>query len=101
MSEYKQLRYDIIDAGINHNINIHPVHQMEKLGYEIIGAIPQSLGDQWWLTVKEIIYPLPSYLEVMSYNFDYWHNKCHKNCEYFEKDTKCCWGGSKCVKEIE
>lgn len=100
MSNYKQLRYDLIGAAINFGINKHPQLQMDELGYQVIGGVPQTLGDCWWFTVKEIIYPLPGYLTEMTYNFDYWHNNCYDNCEYFKKNPSCCCGGFNCLKEV-
>ena len=43
----------------------HPVSKMKELGYKILDAIPQTVGDQWWFEVEEVIYPLPKYLTVM------------------------------------
>lgn len=67
---YVQLRYQLQDAvGC-----LHPTKQMEKLGYKIIACVPQSIADQWWFTVEEIIEPLPHYLERMEYDFEKWHS---------------------------
>ena len=73
MNKYKQLRYDCIDAYIKCGIYEHPERQMKKLGYKVIASVPQSIADQWWFTVEEIIYPLPMYLTEMSYDFEKWH----------------------------
>lgn len=100
----KQLFYSIRDAHEN-GIHEHPQTQMKKLGYQVIGSVPQSLYDGWWFTVKEFIEPLPEYLCKMNYNFDYWHNDCWKKCEYFDaangSGPLCCYGGSACIKEME
>lgn len=97
--EYKQLKYDVMDAALTYGINTHPQIKMIELGYTVLGSIPQTLGDCWWFTVKDIIYPLPGYLTEMSYSFDYWHNKCHRNCEYFKENPCCCQGGNRCLKK--
>lgn len=65
-----KLRYDVDSApGVN------PIKQMEKLGYKIIEAIPQTIAGQWWFTVEELVEPLPPYLEVMEYDFEKWHEE--------------------------
>lgn len=95
--EYIQLHYDVIDA-FNEGITDLPIKQMLKLGYHLIGSVPQSLGDCWWFTVEEKIEPSPSYLREIHYNFDYWHNRCYASCDYFKKDPCCCNGGFTCSK---
>lgn len=92
----KQLRYNMWGSP-----NEHPQTQMNKLGYNVIGSVPQSIGDQWWFTVEEIIYPLPKYLSEMQYNFEYWHNNCHKTCEHFKKNPCCCSGSKELCKELK
>lgn len=69
MKKYNQLRYWLQSAVGR----LHPIKQMEALGYKIIASVPQSIADQWWFTVEEIIEPLPPYLERMEYNFEKWH----------------------------
>ena len=98
MAEYKQLHYDIITASLDCGINEHPQLQMKKLGYNVIGGVPQSLGDCWWFTVEEFIEPFPPYLRKMNYNYDYWHGGCYKDCEYFKQNSSCCCGGHSCKK---
>ena len=73
--EYKQLRYDCIAADLHCEDYKHPQERMKLLGYEVIASVPQSIADQWWFTVKEIIYPLPEYLSEMEYDFEKWHGK--------------------------
>ena len=100
---YNQLFYDVWTAS-NEGINEHPQKQMKNLGYEVLDAVPQSICDGWWFTVKEFIEPLPKYLSKMTYNFDYWHNDCWKDCEYFEmandSEVYCCYGGHNCIKKM-
>ena len=98
MAEYKQLHYDIWTADLKCGIHEHPQKQMKNLGYNVIGSVPQSIADCWWFTVEEFIKPLPPYLSKMSYNFDYWHGGCWKECEHFKNDSSCCYGGSSCKK---
>lgn len=99
---YKQLFYDIRSA-YEEGVRVHPQEQMKNLGYECLDAAPQSLYDGWWFTVKDFIEPLPSYLTKMEYNFEYWHNDCWKDCEYFKiakgNGSLCCYGGTRCIKE--
>lgn len=71
VQEYNQLKYWMRLA----ETRLHPVAQMEKLGYKIIAGVPQSIGEQWWFTVEEIIEPLPPYLERMEYDFEKYHGK--------------------------
>lgn len=100
---YNQLFYDLITAD-DMGIHKHPQEQMKILGYEVLDAVPQSLYDGWWFTVKEFIEPLPKYLSKITYNFDYWHNDCWKDCKYFNmaKGTGplCCYGGHSCIKNM-
>jgi hypothetical protein len=70
---HKQLRYDMMTANFNCGVYQHPQKQMMDLGYNIIAAVAQSIGDQWWFTVEDYIEPLPEYLSKMEYDFDYWH----------------------------
>ena len=72
MNEKKQLCYDMITA-YSLGIQDHPIQQMKNLGYKIIAGVPQTIGDCWWFTVQDVIYPLPKYLSKMQYDFDYWH----------------------------
>ena len=100
MKEYKQLKYDVMMAGLMCGVNKHPQKQMKELGYNVIGSVPQTISDSWWFTVEEYIEPLPKYLSKFEYNFNYWHNDCYKDCEYFKKDSRCCFGGRNCKKEV-
>ena len=70
----KQVRYLCIDAHLN-GITNHPVKQMNELGYNIIAVVPQTIADQWWFSVDELIEPLPPYLEVMEYDFEKYHGE--------------------------
>lgn len=97
MTEYKQLNYDMYEA-FDMGVNEHPQLQMKKLGYNVIGSVPQSLYDSWWFTVEEFIEPLEPYLTKNEYNYDYWHGKCHIDCEFFKADPTCCYGGFSCKK---
>ena len=65
-----QLRYCLLTAMLDCGISEHPERQMRKLGYKILDAVPQSIGDQWWFTVEEYNEPLPPYLEKMEYDID-------------------------------
>lgn len=49
----------------DYNENVHPVTKMKELDFNIIEAIPQTVGDQWWFTVETLVEPLPEYLEVL------------------------------------
>ena len=49
----------------DYNENVHPVTKMKELGFNIIDATPQTVGDQWWFVVETLIEPLPEYLEVI------------------------------------
>lgn len=100
MIEYKQLRYDLLTASFECKEYRHPQRVMQELGYKIIGAVPQSIADQWWFTVEDYIEPLPPYLSKMTYNFDWWHNHCYRECECYKKDENCCMGGYRCVKKV-
>lgn len=102
--QYTQLYYDIELAYCACNIDEHPIDQMEKLGYKIIAGVPQSLGPCWWFTVEQDVLldeEKPIYLKPFKYNYDYWHNKCYKTCEFFKKEPGCCGGGFSCKKENE
>ena len=98
MKEYKQLKYNIMTAVLDCGINDHPQTQMKKLGYKVLGSVPQSIADCWWFTVEDYIEPLPPYLTKMNYNYDYWHNDCYRDCEHFENNSSCCFGGVSCKK---
>lgn len=52
---------------------LHPQEQMRKLGYKVIGAVPQSMYDSWWFTVEDFIEPLPPYLSKIEYEYERWH----------------------------
>lgn len=99
MSKYKQLFYSLMTADLECGIHEHPQVQMNKLGYKVIGAVPQSICDGWWFTVEDFIEPLPPYLSKMTYNFDYWHGNCYNDCDYFKQNHSCCFGGSSCKKK--
>lgn len=58
-----RLRFYLLD----YHEPTHPVEKMKELGYKIIDAVPQSIGDQWWFDVENIIEPLPKYLEVIQH----------------------------------
>ena len=66
-----QLKYWLQGAD-ELGIHEHPIKQMEKLGYKILHGVPQTIGDQWWVTVDRLIEPLPKYLEVMEYDLKDW-----------------------------
>lgn len=66
-----QLKYWMMDAD-GCGIKLHPVKKMEVLGYKIIHAVPQTIGDQWWFTVDRLIELLPEYLEKMKYDMKDW-----------------------------
>lgn len=68
----RQIKYDLIDA-YHCGIKQHPQDQMEDLGYEVVAAVPQSIGDCWWFTVKDFIEPLPGYLRKIYYDYNHWH----------------------------
>ena len=97
-NKYCQLRYDVITAQLSCGIKEHPEIQMKKLGYKVIGSVPQSIADCWWFTVENFIEPLPKYLSKINYNYDYWHRSCWIDCEHFKNDNSCCCGGSYCKK---
>lgn len=97
VDSYVQLNYDLMTAQLDYDVTERADEHMRKLGYEILGAVPQSLGDCWWFTVKEIIEPLPPYLRQMKYNFNYWHKHCWKDCEYWENNISCNVGAD-CLK---
>ena len=99
MKEYKQLSYCMWTADVDCGVHEHPQIQMKKLGYKVIGSVPQSVFDSWWFTVEDFIEPLPPYLSKMKYNYDYWHGGCWKDCEYF-KNKDSCFGGNRCKKVI-
>ena len=72
MTKHKQLIYKMYrayDCGVNE----HPQVQMKKLGYNVLAAVAQSMGDCWWFTVEDYIEPLPEYLEKFEYDYDKWH----------------------------
>jgi hypothetical protein len=96
-NEYCQLHYDLRGA-YEYGVKIHPQEQMQKLGYKVIGSVPQSIGDCWWFTVEEFVGSFPPYLSKMKYNYEYWHENCWKNCEYFKENSSCCFGGNSCKK---
>ena len=98
---YTQLSYDIELACHVCNVNEHPIDQMGKMGYKIIAGVPQSLGPCWWFTVEQDVLldeEKPIYLRTFKYNYDYWHNKCYKTCDFFKKDPGCCGGGFSCKR---
>lgn len=64
----KKLRYDVISASIS-GVTRNPLAQMNSLGYIVIAAVPQTIGDQWWFTVENYIEPLPNYLEKIEFEF--------------------------------
>ena len=97
MKKYNQLKYDAKTA-IECGVPFHPQQTMWAMGYKLLGSVPQSLYDCWWFTVEDFIEPLPPFLTKMEYNFDYWHNYCNKDCEYFAADPCCCHGGKNCLK---
>lgn len=99
-NHYPQLNFDLMTAQLDYGVTERADEHMRKLGYEIIGAVPQSVGDCWWFTVREIIEPLPEYLRPMKYNFNYWHKHCWRDCEFWENNISCS-GGFKCRKESD
>ena len=72
MTKHKQLIYKMYTA-YDCGVNEHPQVQMEKLGYKVLAAVAQSMGDCWWFTVEDYIEPLPKYLEKFEYDYDKWH----------------------------
>jgi len=66
-----QLHYCLRTAN-DEGIYEHPQKVMKQLGYNLIQSVPQSIGDCWWFTVEELIEPLPLYLSIMQYDFEYW-----------------------------
>ena len=68
----KQVIYKMNQAN-DCGITEHPQKQMRLLGYKVIAAVAQSLGDCWWFTVEDYIEPFPPYIAKMEYDFDYWH----------------------------
>ena len=106
----KQLYYDMIgcwEAGASG----HPQQVMKDLGFQVIHAVPQTLGNCWWFTVEDYDFELPPYIKEFSYPLNYWRDECWKDCEYFKKSFDhttqtrhqeyCCWGGRMCLKERE
>lgn len=96
MAEYKQLRYSMRTA-FDIGITDHPQKVMREMGYTVLGAVPQSVYEQWWFTVEDFIEPLPEFLSEITYNFDYWHNECYRTCEEFKNNPSCCSGGFNCI----
>ena len=98
---YTQLYYDIELAYRVCEIDEHPIDQMEKMGYKIIAGVPDSSVPCWWFTVEQDVLSdkeKPIYLKPFKYNYNYWHNKCYKTCDFFKKDRECCDGGFSCKK---
>ena len=57
----KALKYSFYEAPLN----IHPRKDMERLGYEIVKAIPQPIGDCWWFLVKNDVETKVPYIYEM------------------------------------
>lgn len=98
-NEYKQVCYHYETAIRECNECGNALDVMQRLGFKIIASVPQSMTDCIWFTVEDYIDDMPYYINKMQYNFDYWHNKCWKECEYFQKDSSCCYGGEYCLKD--
>ena len=97
MSKYKQVSYSIIEA-IYSGIHEYPSEQMKKLGFKVIAAVPQTIYESIWFTVEDYIDDMPSYISKFKYNYEYWHNGCWKECDYFKQNASCCHGGEHCLK---
>lgn len=96
---YIQLSYDVELAYFVCKIDEHPIKQMEKMGYKIIAGAPQTL--HWFFTVEQDVLSdeeKPIYLKPFKYNYNYWHNKCHKTCDFFKENPGCCEGGFLCKR---
>lgn len=78
-----QLWYCILTADMECGIRKHPIEQMEQLGYKILDAVPQSIGDGWEFTVDKFIEPLPPYLRKTRYEID----ETHKSKENTKKEV--------------
>lgn len=97
-NNYKQVSYSA-ETAYYYGVTERPDRQMEKLGFKIIAAVPQTLYGSIWFTVEKLIENLPEYITEIHYNFDYWHNECYKNCEHFKQDHSCCYGGEYCIND--
>lgn len=95
--EYKQVCYSI-ETAENCGEKRNPYEVMKSLGFKIVASVPQTLYNTVWFTVEDYVENPPEFITKMWYNFDYWHNDCYKNCEYFKKDNTCCCGGEDCQK---
>lgn len=72
--DWRQIRFDLIGYSANGG-KYNPVKQMRELGFEIVACVPQTIADQWWFTVENLIDPLPPYLAEMEYDFERWHGE--------------------------
>lgn len=59
------LRYDIMGAHYYAGEERHPAVVLRELGITFEGAIPQSMGEQWWLFNCKFDRELPEYITEM------------------------------------
>lgn len=60
-----KIRYCMFTAD-DCGVRVNPVTQMTNLGYDLITWEYSTVADTYVFVVKELIEPLPSYLEVIS-----------------------------------
>lgn len=84
VSEMRHLRYQI-DVAHSLNEHRHPMNVLEELGITYEKAIPQSMGDQWWLLNCQYR-ELPKYIIEMQ--CDEWMAKQYNLPAVYINDTK-------------
>lgn len=78
-----RLRYCLLTAAQECNIKIHPIEQMELLGYEVVNSTPIPVGDCWIFDVISVIEPLPPYLQKIDNMME---DRVRHHIVYFDND---------------
>lgn len=103
MKQQKFLRFDLQAAYQDPTCEEMPPDYMET-HYNVVWGVPQPVYDCWWFCVEveseDELKNLPSFLTPMKpFNLSYWRDKCFKDCEWFEENHSCCYGGDRCLKD--
>lgn len=59
------LRYYLRSADENGHSG-HPQIEMEKMGFKVLGAIPETIADLWFFEVEKPDFDIPKWIDVMT-----------------------------------
>lgn len=71
----RALRFELIDYSFYFKGKEHPLLNMKNLGINIIAAVPETIGDCWFV-LTDFQCELPEYIDEIKLNKSYWERMC-------------------------